>query len=134
GVDLLDPAGPRLPAPVAPDHAAGLFGDLAGTGVVPPHDRQAVVGQAAHRRPEAALHVLEVLVDVGVVELDRGEDAGAWTIVQELRPLVEEGRVVLVALDDEVGAGPAARGPVEVLRDAADEEARPEPAMIEQPR
>ena len=53
-------------------------------------------------------------------------------VVDELRPLVEEGGVVLVALDHEV---PAARQPVaapEVHRHAADQERRVEPGPVQQ--
>ena len=53
-------------------------------------------------------------------------------VVDELRPLVEEGAVVLVALDHEVAA---ARQPVaapEVDRHAADQERRVEPGPVQQ--
>ena len=46
------------------------------------------------------LAVIEIRVDVGVVELD----ARRWwwsAVVQELRSLIEEGCVVLIALDEQ---------------------------------
>ena len=46
----------------------------------------------------------------------------ARPVVQELGALVEEGRVVLVALDDELGALPEAPRLAEVQRHAADQE------------
>ena len=53
---------------------------------------------------KVALHRLFVLEDVGVVELHRGEDRDVGPVVEELGALVEEGGVVLVALDDELAA------------------------------
>jgi hypothetical protein len=50
-----------------------------------------------------------VRVDVDVVVLDRGDDRDLGAVVPELRRLLEEGRVVLVALDDEGGAPPSAQ-------------------------
>ena len=68
-----------------------------------------------------------------MVVLDRGEDQGLGTVVQELGAAVEVGGVVLVALDHEAGPGAAAKTDAEVDRHAADEEAgiaaalRPDP-------
>jgi hypothetical protein len=59
--------------------------------------------------------VIEVAVDVGVVELDGRDDERARTVVQKLRGLVEEGRVVLVAFDDEVLSLPFAEAAVEII-------------------
>ena len=80
------------------------------------------------RRLKAVLTAGEVGVDVGVVELDVGEDGGVGEVVEELGALVEEGGVVLVAFEEE---GPRLRadaggadheGGAEVLGDASDEE------------
>ena len=90
--------------------------------------------QARHERAERLLHVLEIAVDVGVVELDRRDHQRARVVVQELRRLVEEGRVVLVALDDEVLALPFAEAPVEVERVAADQQRRIAPGSVQQRR
>ena len=71
--------------------------------------------------------MVDVAVDVRVVELDRGQDQRVGLVVEEFRRLVEEGGVVLVALDDEVGARALPKGAVEVeacllyTSDAADE-------------
>src|SRR3982750_2525339 len=56
--------------------------------------------------------------DVGVIELDRRQQHDVRPVVQELRSLVEEGGVVFVALDDELGAGAEAPRPPEVERHA----------------
>ncbi len=59
-----------------------------------------------------------------MVELDAGQDRGARAVVEELRPLVEVRRVVLVALDHEVR--PVAEPEVRVVvpGDAPDQERR----------
>ena len=43
---------------------------------------------------------IEILVDVGVIELEIVEYQGAWAVVNELRPLVKEGRVVFIGFDN----------------------------------
>ena len=78
------------------------------------------VGQPAERQA----HGIQIGVDVRVVELDVVDERDVGQILQELRGLVEEGAVVLVALDDELApvAQPVARPLLtEVQGDAADE-------------
>jgi hypothetical protein len=62
----------------------------------------------------------------------------AWSnsreVMHELAALVEEGRVVLVGLDDEEARTARPRGGTELGRHAADEEAGREPRMLEDPR
>src|SRR5207237_9333019 len=96
--------------------------DLADGGAVPPVDEMAVGGEEVYQAAEGELDRVEVRVDVRVVELDVADDGDLWQVVHELRPLVEVGRVVLVALDDEVVALGRAEAGAEVLHDAADEE------------
>jgi len=103
--DLEDPLRLAAWAPVGRDPAARRLGDLHGAGGRGA-DHQITVGW--DERQELAEGVLDsglVGEDVGVVELDRGQDHEARAIVQELRLLVEEGRVVLVPFDDEIRAG-----------------------------
>ena len=65
----------------------------------------------------------EVRVEVGVVVLDVADEEMPRLVVQELRSPVEEGRVVLVALEDEVRARARAGSPGRGSCDlAADEE------------
>ena len=59
---------------------------------------QAAARHQVHQPLECSLHRFEVGINVGVVELDVGENERIGKVVQELRSLVEEGRVVLVAL------------------------------------
>ena len=100
--------------------------------------QQAAARHQVDEPPERQPHRVEVGVDVGVVELDVVDDGDVGQVLQELRRLVEEGAVVLVAFDDEVAAlpDPIAR-PVlaEVPRDAADEHAsdRAPPCVSSQP-
>jgi hypothetical protein len=55
-------------------------------------------------------------------------------VVEELRRLVEERGVVLVALDDELRAGAIAEAAAEVLGEAADEQRRIASSLEQQRR
>ena len=95
------------------------------------HVWAAVVGddEAAARNEidealEGGFDGFEVGVDVGVVELDVGEDERVGKVVEKLGALVEEGGVVLVAFEDEVARGTELKARAEIFRDAADEERR----------
>ena len=72
--------------------------------------------------------------DVRVVELEVVDDGDLRQVVDELAALVEERGVVFVALDDEPLAVGEPRALAEVVRDAADEEARIQPVVLEHPR
>ncbi len=50
---------------------------------------------------EGKLHRFQIAIDIGVVELNRGEDHRVGKVMQKLRSLVEESRVVFIAFDDE---------------------------------
>jgi hypothetical protein len=63
----------------------------------------------------------EVVEDVGVVELEVVDDDQLGQVMEELAALVEEGGVVLVALDDPVGALLLRAALRQVFRQAADE-------------
>ena len=129
GVDAVDAAVPLLADAVLADLARRLLTDVAHVVVVPPrHDAAAAAalvgrGHDGHELAEALLDVVEVPVDVGVVELDARDERGARSVVEELRPLVEEGGVVLVALDGEGVARAGARRALEVGHAPADQEA-----------
>ena len=81
----------------AAEGARHAFGHI-GAAVVG-HDEAAARNQV-HEPLECGLHRFEIGVDVGVIELHVGEDQRVGKVVQELRSLVEEGRVVLVAFDE----------------------------------
>ncbi len=96
-------------------------------------DQQAARRKAVRQAPEGALHVREVPVDVGVVELDAREHRGSRSVVQELRSLVEEGGVVLVALDDDRTPVSQPVVALEVLQNAADHEGGLAPGGLQDP-
>ncbi len=77
---------------------------------------------------------VDVRKNVGVIVFDVVDDQGARPVVHELRPLVEERRVVLVRLDDKVLRRPEPRRDTEVARHTADEKARLESRVLEDPR
>ena len=65
-------------------------------------DNPAAPRNQIHQALKRSFDRVEIFVNVGVIELDRGQDDGVGKVVQELRPLIEEGGVVLVAFQDEV--------------------------------
>ena len=46
--------------------------------------------------------MIEVAVNIGVVELDAGQDDMAGPVVEKLRPLIKKCRVILVALEHHI--------------------------------
>ena len=71
---------------------------------------------------EGAEHVFQVAEDIGVVELAVIDRKHVRQVLDELATLVEEGRVVFIALNDERAALlPWVRRIWQVARDAADE-------------
>src|SRR5688572_26290157 len=83
---------------------------------------------------ELPLDRREVRIDIRMIELEVVEYRGAGPVVHELRPLVEECRVVFVGFDHEERLSSQACARVEVARYAADEKARLEPRVLENPR
>ena len=75
-----------------------------------------------HQPLERGLHGVKVDVDVCVVELDRRQDQPIREIVEKLWALVEEGRIVLIALEDEGARGAKLEARGKVLGHAADQE------------
>ena len=78
--------------------------------------------------------MLEVAIDVGVVELDRGQDRALRPVVEKLRPLVEKRGVVLVALDHEIAARAEPVVGAEVLGHPADQHRGIAPGGVEHVR
>ena len=76
----------------------------------------------------------QVRKDVAVVELEVVQHDRARPVMDELRPLVEEGRVVLVGLDHEELRIGEPRRYREVMRDTAHEEARVQAGLLEDER
>ena len=75
-----------------------------------------------HEVVKLPLDRLQIVEDVGMIELDVVQYCGARAVVDELGALVEEGGVVLVGLDDEARGGRETRGDRKVVRHAADQE------------
>ena len=74
---------------------------------------------------ERRLHRIEVAVNIGVIELHVRQNQRVGKVVHELRTLVEEGRIVLVALQNEGLPLAKLKTGAEILRDAADQKRRP---------
>ncbi len=105
----------------AAERAGYAFGDV-GAAVV--GDDEAAARNEIDEALESDLDGFEIGVDVGVIELDVGEDERVGKVVEELWALVEEGGVVFVAFDDEGARGAELKAGAEVLRYATDEEGR----------
>ena len=104
-------------------------------GVVAVGDDRAVARDDADDMREGAQDVVEVAEDVGMVELAVIDGEHVRQVLDELAALVEEGRVVFVAFDDEGAARPARMGRIrQVARDAAHEPARLGAGGLEQHR
>ena len=71
--------------------------DLDHVRIVGGGDQKPVRRDDPDQLPERLLEVGKVPVDVGVVELDAGEQADAGAVVEELRPFVEVRGVVFVS-------------------------------------
>src|SRR5205823_14896752 len=113
-VSLLEP---EEPGPPAAD-------DVEEVREVAARDQRGVGAEDAEQLQERALHVIEIAIDIGVVELDRREESRRGTVVEELRLLVEVRRIVLVTLNHEPAPRPDGEAPAETARHAADEQAR----------
>ena len=93
-------------------------------------------GHDAHEMMELLLDGGQIFKNVRVVVFKIVEDRRSGTIVHELAPLVEEGRVVFVGLDDEGrhrGDSAERRGARAPLRHAADQEAGLESRLLKDP-
>ncbi len=117
----------------ANDRRARFLRDVDDARIVGVHDDGAVFGDEADDLSEGLDHRRKIGVEVGVVELDVADEEVPGLVVEELGPAVEERRVVLVALEDEVRAAPAPVAPAEVLHLPADDEARVSPGVEQEP-
>jgi hypothetical protein len=103
-------------------------------GVVGVHQHHAVARDDPHQVRERFLDGRQVVENIGVVELEIVDDDEFGQVVEELAPLVEKGRVVLVALQNPVGPllpGAALR---QVMGQAADQVRGLASRVLEDPR
>ena len=75
----------------------------------------------------------QVLENVGVVELQIVDDRDLRQVMNELAPLVEKRGVVFVPFDDDPFAVAEPRAPAEIIRNPADEVARSQPVVLQDP-
>ncbi len=97
-------------------------------------DDPADAGDRPHEVVELRFDSGEIGEDVGVIEFEVVQDRGARPVVDELRALVEERRVVFVGLDHEEARIGEPRRYAEVQRHPADQEAGIHAGVFEQPR
>ncbi len=101
--------------------------------VVLRQDDLALPRHDTHQVVELLLNRLQIVKDVGVIELKVVEDQRARRVVYELGALIKERAVILVGLNHKERAVAQARGDVEVARHAADHKARLIAAGFEDP-
>ena len=118
---------------IALDPAEGAAHALVHVGMTIPCDQPPTVWDKVHQTLERNLHLLEAVVDVGVVEFHRSENSSVREIVQELRPFIEEGGVVFIAFQDELVSHAQRKRAAKVLGNSADQEARGASGMMEEP-
>ncbi len=111
----------------------GLARDLAHQGILEVGPDGAVLGHGAHQLLEDGADFLDGGIDVGVIVLDVVDHQDTGLVVPELRHLVEEGRVVLIALDDEDAPRAELGTQAVVVEDAPNEEGGVAPGILQNP-
>ncbi len=97
------------------------------------HQHRTVVRDLCRSCTEGSQHRLEIRVEIGVVELDGADEEKMGPVVKKLRPAVEEGGVVLVSFDDQVGTATEAEPSGVPTRKTADQIAGIGPGLLEDP-
>src|SRR6201998_2163060 len=87
-------------------------------------NKQAATWHKIYQAFERHLHRFEIGIDVRMIKIDMREDHRIREVVQELWPLVEEGCVVFISLDDESVRWPKLEAGAEVLSHSANQERR----------
>src|SRR5579872_1577309 len=75
-----------------------------------------------HQSLERGFYGVEIFINIGVIKLNRRQDDRVGEIVQKLRTLIEESRVVLIAFEDEVFALSQLEAAAKVFRYPAHQE------------
>ena len=100
--------------------------------VVPVDQNHAGPGHDPQQVPEAALYILQITKNIGMVELQIVQRHDLRAIVDKLAALVEKGRVILVALDDKGRPSAQARPTRQVARRPANQPTRRLPCPFQQ--
>src|ERR1035438_1086736 len=116
------------------DRAMGYVEQWRQVRVVAIAQQQAVARDEADEILEGGLDGIEAIEDVSVVELKVVDDCHLRQVMHELAALVEEGGVIFITFDDEPFAVGEARALAEIVWDAADEVARVQAVVLEDPR
>src|SRR3979411_855254 len=86
-----------------------------------------------HQSLESRFYSVEIFIDIGVIKFNRSQDYRVGKVMQELRPLVEESRVVLIAFADELFALSQLKTAAKVFRHSADQERRLQSRCMKNP-
>ena len=98
-----------------------------------PGNQHAAPGNQIYQALECGLHLIEIAIDVGMVELDGCKDQAVGKIVQKLGSLIKEGGVVFVAFEDELWPAAELKRAAKVFRNPADKKTGGTLARREQP-
>ena len=103
-------------------HRTKGFGDaFVHVGVRIEGDDLAALWNEVYKTLERRFDCIQICIYVSMIELDRGENHGVGKVMQKLWPLVEEGAVILIALDDEMLRLAQREAGAKILRDAPDQ-------------
>ena len=116
------------------DRAGGFFRDIEAVLLVAIDEGHAAARDDVEQPAEGEFDFVEVVINVRVVELDVVHDDAFREVVEELRTLVEEGGVILVALEDVEFRVGEMRAVTEVFRQPADHVAGIAARVFEDPR
>ena len=95
-----------------PHRAGGSTNHLHDIGVIPVDHRQSSSGDKVEESPEGQLDLVQGVKNIRMIELDVIDDGQLGQVMQELRALIEESRIVFVAFQDiELGIGKACPSP-----------------------
>ena len=83
---------------------------------------------------ERGLDSIEILVNIGVIELHRSQDHCLRKVMQKLWSLVEQRRIVLVAFQNEMHSLAQMETRSKVFRNPSDEKRRLHPRRVKNPR
>src|SRR5271157_6421573 len=98
-----------------------------------PPNQQSTARHQVHQPLERGLNFVEVLVNIGMVELDGCQNHGVRKVVHEFWTFVAERRVVFVAFHNELSPRTQHERAAGVFWDSADKETGAAPGMMEQP-
>src|SRR5256885_4502251 len=88
-------------------------------GIIPIAEQQSIARNQPNEMFERGVDRFEAVKNIRMIEFDIVDDRDFWQVMNELAPLIEESRIVLIAFNDEPLALGEPRALTEVVWDAA---------------